>query len=488
MITSKNRLSRRTILRGAGVCATLPWLSAMLKPGQSYAQNAPKRLVIFFTPGGIGNLYTDGIPVAPNAVLNEWLPGAGMTLSATTAPLEPLKNKLTFVAGTDLSIIKKGNQNLHQHNRGMAGVLTGAPLEGADADTAWAQGPSLDQVVGLQSKGMTRFQTLEFASGFGTGKSAVGGPHSASSINYADKNVAVPPRQDPLDAFITLFSDETGGPGAASAKEASLQILDKVAAEYGKVSAIVPQEDRMRLEQHMTLISEARASAAIPVRAGCMAPEGINMTKGFYDPKPFDPNLLPGGDNGNSNANPFAGTEVPAKGEAMTKLLVSSLNCGLTNVGTMQWGDSEAKFMLSFLNDPATNMPLVDHHHGYQHDRSPGGNPAVLRVIHNWYYQKLAYLLQEMDKIQEGGATLLDNSLVFHVSELRYAPTHIQTNMPFLLAGGAQGAIQTGRVLQATPGTPHNHLLAAIANIYGVPGAATGFGDPEFAGVLPGLA
>ncbi|MEN9581592.1 MAG: hypothetical protein RJA70_4601, partial [Pseudomonadota bacterium] len=89
MITSKNRLSRRTVLRGAGVCATLPFLSAMLKPGQSYAQDIPKRLVIFYTPGGVGNLY------------NEWLPGPNMELTTLTQPLEPFKQKLTFIAGTD---------------------------------------------------------------------------------------------------------------------------------------------------------------------------------------------------------------------------------------------------------------------------------------------------------------------------------------------------------------------------------------------------
>jgi hypothetical protein len=372
----------------------------------------------------------------------------------------------------------------------MAGVLTGMHLDGPVPEKAWAQGPSLDYVVGSLSKGLTRFETLELASGFGTGKSAIGGPHSASSINYSAANVATPPRQDPLVAFRTLFmGDGPGVAGGAGAKEASLLIMDKVAAEYAKVSALVAHEDRVRLEEHMSLIAQARANAAIASSAGCVAPQGINMTEGFYDPKPFDPNLVPGGDDGNSNAHPFAGTEVPAKGKAMTDLLVASLNCGKTNVGTMQWGDSEAKFMLTFLNDPATGQPLGDHHHGYQHDRSPGGNPAVLRVIHNWYYQQLAYLLGEMDKIKEtNGSTLLDNSLVFHVSELQLAPVHGQNNMPFLLAGSAGGALKTtGRVLTATPGTPHNQLLASLGAIYGVPGASAGFGDPDYGGTLAGL-
>jgi hypothetical protein len=54
MITSKNRIDRRTLLRGAGgVAIGLPFLEAMLAPGRSHAASAvPLRFVVFYTPGG----------------------------------------------------------------------------------------------------------------------------------------------------------------------------------------------------------------------------------------------------------------------------------------------------------------------------------------------------------------------------------------------------------------------------------------------------
>ncbi len=55
MITSKNRLTRRTVLRGAGqVAIALPFLEAMLRPLETHAQAAaaPKRFVVFYSPGG----------------------------------------------------------------------------------------------------------------------------------------------------------------------------------------------------------------------------------------------------------------------------------------------------------------------------------------------------------------------------------------------------------------------------------------------------
>ena len=68
MITSKNRISRRTLLKGAGgVTVGLPFLSAMLAPGRSHADEAtPTRLVVFYSPGG--------------TLLDQWRPSLFLSL------------------------------------------------------------------------------------------------------------------------------------------------------------------------------------------------------------------------------------------------------------------------------------------------------------------------------------------------------------------------------------------------------------------------
>ena len=71
----------------------------------------------------------------------------------------------------------------------------------------------------------------------------------------------------------------------------------------------------------------------------------------------------------------------------MTDLLVTAMACDLTRVGTMQWSDSEAKFMLGFLQD-SSGEPLRDHHHGYQHDR--GFQPEAFEIIYEFYCVTLA--------------------------------------------------------------------------------------------------
>ena len=73
-------ISRRTILRGAGVALGLPWLEAMAAP------NAPKnpiRLGVLYMPNGVNTAH--------------WTPegsGRDFTLSKTLGPLKDFKDQM----------------------------------------------------------------------------------------------------------------------------------------------------------------------------------------------------------------------------------------------------------------------------------------------------------------------------------------------------------------------------------------------------------
>jgi len=127
---------------------------------------------------------------------------------------------------------------------------------------------------------------------------------------------------------------------------------------------------------------------------------------------------------------------------------------------------------------------MPDHHHAYQHEK--GFQPDALFKIYQWYAGNLAYFLQKMDAVKEAdGTSLLDNTLIFCISEIQKPDSHGQTNMPFVLAGKAQGKVRTGRWIKIKP-QPHNNLLVSLLNIFG--GTDTKFGDPDFnTGALAGL-
>jgi len=103
-----------------------------------------------------------------------------------------------------------------------------------------------------------------------------------------------------------------------------------------------------------------------------------------------------------------------------------------------------------------------------------------------WYSEQLAYLLERLAAVPEGDGTMLDNTVVFAVNEISRGNTHSHVDMPFILAGGAGGRLQTGRYLKYND-VSHTELLVSILNLVGAP--VDTFGDPRFCrGPLPGLA
>ncbi|MCX6630211.1 MAG: hypothetical protein NTW28_21545, partial [Candidatus Solibacter sp.] len=57
------------------------------------------------------------------------------------------------------------------------------------------------------------------------------------------------------------------------------------------------------------------------------------------------------------------------------------------------------------------------------------------------------YLVQRLKQIDEGGQSLLDNSMLMFASSLYDGDLHGADQMPIVLAGKAGGAIRTGRIL-----------------------------------------
>jgi hypothetical protein len=481
MITSKNRIHRRTLLRGAGsVAIGLPFLSAMLRPGRSHAdESMPTRLIVFFSPGG--------------TLLSKWRPTgseSAFSLQPMMAPLTPFQDRLVFLDGLDLSITQIGNG--HPHAKGMAGLLTGQQLLPGNFNTnmgsaGFAAGASIDQVIGASISQGLRFPSLEVSAGWGTGIAAGGQPHPGNILSYqrpataGGQAIPVPPATDPYNTLNRVF-DGIGGDGDANAKALAwnTSILDGVQDDYVRIMAKLGSEDRAKVDAHLAFIREIEMGLEQTGTTACSLPTGVDPTPGYYD----DPVAegVSRGDSDGGNTSIRTGAKVPIKGKVMTDILVAALACDLTRVGTMQWSDGEAKFMLGFLNQ-SNGESLKDHHHGYQHDR--GFQPEALEIIYHFYAENLAYLLQRLDAVKESNGSLLDNSLVLAVTEIQMPETHAQNNMPMILAGKAGGKLQTGRWLKV-PSQPHNNLLVSILNTFGLP--ETTFGHPDYCdGPLSGL-
>ncbi len=108
------KLTRRTVLRGAGVTMALPWLESLSAFAATPANAFPKRFAVLFMGNGVNE--------------NHWGAegsGAEMKLGKSLSPLEPLKHKINVING--LFNKNATGQGIHPGQTGS--LLSGAPIQ-----------------------------------------------------------------------------------------------------------------------------------------------------------------------------------------------------------------------------------------------------------------------------------------------------------------------------------------------------------------------
>lgn len=443
------RISRRTVLRGAGGAAVaLPFLELMGQR-EAYAQAFPKRLVIVYTPNG-------------NVPSRFWPTGNenDFSLGETLAPLESVKNDLLIVKNVDLLSAMKGPGDAHQ--KGTGSILTGVPLQEGDfpgdggLSAGWGDGVSIDQHIAAQLAAGTAYPSLEFGA-------MVAGSNVGSRISYRGPAQPLPPENSPYIGYERIFGDPNADDGAVERRAAQrMLVLDQVAGEYQRLSSRLGAADRQKLETHLLSVNDikARLNADRIQFAGACQPLELGAPISVEQR-----------------------TNLPAIGRLQMDLLTMSLACDVTRVATLMWTNSATKQVFSWLGSDIT-----EGHHPIAHK---GDDDLVaydqLTRINVWYAEQFAYLVNKLKSVPEGDGTLLDNTVVLWVNEQMKGNTHDRDNMPIVMAGGAGGAIKTGRYFNAPVGSSTNQVYVNLMHAMGID--QDSFGDPDFdAGEIAGLA
>ena len=441
------RLSRRTLLRGAGVALALPALESMHPRSARAAVAAPKRFVSMFTANG--TLYPKWVPTGTET---------DFTLSPILAPLEPHHTDLVVVSG----LYQQGGGG-DGHQNGMGGMLTGQSLNpgpfqgGANSGSAgWANGPSVDQKIASVIGGGTKLRSLELGV-------QVGSADDWGRMVYQGPNQPLTPEDNPTLAYGRLFGAAGTTPEAfARLRARRKSVLDAVNAQFRSVSARVGAGDRARLDEHATALRdiETRLDAQARPSEACTNPAAPAPVSGLNDNDRF-----------------------PTIGKLQMDILALALTCDLTRVASLQWSRSVSMTRFTWLT-PA----ITDGHHDLSHrgDDDAPAQDKLLR-INTWYASQLAYLLGKLASAQEtDGSRLLDSTLLLWSNELGKGNAHSRQLAPYVLAGKAGGALKTGRFLSYTGDLPHNNLLVSLLQAMDVP--VTKFGKEEWCtGALTGL-
>ena len=389
VITKRQRLSRRTLLKGLSVAQSavtvgLPPLVSMFNShGTAYAAEAApieRRFVLWFNGNGIPERY--------------WIPGetgAAYALTPCLQPLARLRNDVHIVSGLDNSAIV--NTAFDGHSTAMSALMTCTRFSGRGPS-----GPSIDQLVAAKLGSETRFRSLQI----GVSQESFGGAMQ-KNMSWAGPDRPLPPEEIPHRLFDRLFGARDEG-----WVKRKRSILDAVRESAGELRKGLPVEDSQRLDEHLSSVRDLeRSIASLPPEFRRVTPPGED-----FDMKDW-----------------------PRIAKIQSDLLAYALATGQTRV---------ASYMLTKCQGLA-RFPWLGHtsarHHDYTHKdgKAPGAGGAegqrILRDICRWHVEEFAYLVSKLKSIPEGAGTLLDNSLLVFVHEHAEANLHKASGMISVLAG-----------------------------------------------------
>jgi hypothetical protein len=134
----------------------------------------------------------------------------------------------------------------------------------------------------------------------------------------------------------------------------------------------------------------------------------------------------------------------------------------------MMIGDAQSSQAYSFLPGVKGNWHSISHHRDI-----PTQREQYEKII-NWNVEQVAYFLNKLRVLNEGGTSLLDNSMILFGASLKDGNRHDPENLPLILAGRGKGVLRPGKA-RAPVKTPLCNLYLAMLHRVGV--MEKSFGD-----------
>lgn len=410
---TKKHLSRRRLIRGAGVTLALPLLESMLPAGRAQAAESgtpQSRLACIYIPHG--------------AVQKSWAPssvGRDFEFSPTLKSLEPFRDRITIVSGLDLPIAYEGDPSAGAHHiRSSRCWLTCVSPGTGPSPT------SMDQVAADYIGQDTQLPSLELAL------------EERASISYRTPNNPMPMQVNPRVVFERLFGDGSSPEQQAARRAQTATILDVVRQELTSVQRTLPAGDRIRMEQYLNDVREVERRLDLQTDR---LPQGLVL--------PDRPAGVPDG----------FGDHV----RVMLDLIALAWQADLTRVSTLMVAAelSNRAFPESGVDEPF---------HNCSHHQEIPENITRLAQLNEYHLRNImGYFVAKLEATSDGDGSLLDHSLVLYGSGMGDSQNHDHSELPAVLAGGASGKIAGGMHIRVTSGTPISNLLATMLDKLDVP-------------------
>jgi hypothetical protein len=430
-----SRLGRRAFISAGGAAVIgLPLFEAF-EPKLARAASGIPRFIGFY--------------VANGKHMPAWKPttdGAAYALTPTLQPLAELKKKFLVLTG----LANKGatRQVGGDHARGTGSFFTCTNIHTAAEINSGSppNGISVDQVMADEIGKSSRIASLQLGL-TNQGRDQGYGSEFIQNISF-DKNGKFKPKTVQVaSAFDTLFQGFDPSASAADVERRNklkASVLDFAVEQAKALSPTISRSDNIKLDQYLTSVRELEQR--LQNDSGSSAAACAGATK---------------------PSNPMA---IPDQVKTMLDVMVLGLQCNATRVITYMLGNGGDGAIGGF-----PWLGISDHHHAIAHHQNQQANFNKLKQVDYWEVQQLAYLLGKLDAIDEGGATLLDNTLVLYSSEISDGNRHNHDDLPVLLAGGDNLGIKGGEHLRFDK-TPIASLFLSLIQTMGAT-SVTKFGD-----------
>jgi hypothetical protein len=438
-----SKISRRTLLRGAGAAVALPWLDAMT-PAFAQAKGAvrpPVRLGFFYVPNGVH--------------MANWRPGeAGdlKELPPILKSLEPVKSKVLVIS--DLAA-DHCHSPVAAHEPSGGGFLVG--IKPKHSEEPEVGGVSVDQLAAQQIGLKTPVDSLALGIDPGMrGDHGFSGTY-LSNISWRSANTPAALELNPKQLYDRLFrgkaprrarfgADQEAQPEKKSDTVES-SVLDLVREDARSLQGRLGFSDRRKLEEYFEGLRSIEKRLD---QAGKETDEPAPQGK-FSDL----PSLtMPGGRGIPSTFSEHV--------NLMLDILTLAFQADTTRI---------ASFMFSCEKSGRSYPEIqVGSHHSISHHQGKAENHAMLTRINTLHMELFARMLGRMSQIWEGETTLLDNVAMCYGSAISDGNKHNHDDLPVVLAGGG---FKGGRHLKLGKKTP-------ICNLYLDMAARAGAGLKQF--------
>ncbi len=439
MFLTKKHLSRRTLLKGAGVSLALPLLDAMIPAATALSQTAaaPKmRMGFFYIPHGaiMGN-------TAHGPEMDRWTPsgaGADFTLSPIMTALEPYKNYVTSFGNLENKAMVGG-----VHSLAPATWLSGIRPDDNAAGASMAA--TLDQVVASQISQDTTLPSLELASETTSQVAACGGSgcYYSSTLSFRDANSPLPMEFNPRKVFVQLFGEGDTPEEREAIATQTISLLDRINDRTRALQRDLDPSDRMILESYLETVREIERRIELASQRDLSGIELPEAPIGELDA--FDEQV-----------------------RLLFDLIALAYQADLTRVASY--------FMVSEgTNRTYNHIGVSDSFHPVSHHANDLGRIEKLVRIQTWHMERFSDFIGKMAAIPDGEGTLLDNSLFMYGSNMSNSDRHNGHPLPNILVGGGAGTMTGGRHIELPEPTPIANLHLTVLGKAGV--ERDSFGD-----------